>query len=160
MSHLDELSTCGWGGGKINGMAILVMHYAGVSCDMKAIKKISTKYKIPIIEDAAQCIESRYKNKYLGTIGDLGCISFHETKNLHSGVGGLLVVNNKKFVKKTHFIFDKGTDRYLVQQRKQKYYSWVTIGSSFLMSEFVASYLFPQILWQLTVCPKQYNIIY
>ena len=126
--------------------AIVVVHYQGYSIDyLDQLKIFCNKKKIYLVEDAAQCFGSYFKEKPIGTYGDFACFSFHETKNLNSGVGGMLVVNNKKFINQSYFVFDKGTDRYLVQKGKQKYYSWVTIGSSFLMSEFVASYLLPQI---------------
>ncbi len=127
--------------------ALVIVHYQGYSVDyLDKLQKFCKNKKIFFIEDAAQCFGSYYKNKPLGSFGDFACFSFHETKNLHSGVGGMLVVNNKNFLKKTQFIFDKGTDRHNVQYGKQKYYSWVTIGSSFLLSELVASYLLPQIV--------------
>ena len=127
--------------------AIIILHYQGYSVDyLDKLQNFCKKKKIYLIEDAAQAFGAYFKNKPLGSFGDFACFSFHETKNLHSGVGGMLVVNNKKFVKKSYFVFDKGTDRYLVQKGKQKYYSWVTMGSSFLLSELVASYLLPQII--------------
>ena len=126
--------------------AIVILHYQGYSVDyLYELQQYCKSKKIFLIEDAAQALGSYYKNKPLGTFGDFSCFSFHETKNLHSGVGGMLVVNNKKFYTKSHFVFDKGTNRHLVSLKKLKYYSWVDIGSSFLMSEFVASYLYPQI---------------
>jgi len=130
-----------------NTKAVVIIHYQGYSVDfLDKLKNFCSKKKIYLIEDAAQSFGSYFKNKPLGSFGDFACFSFHETKNLHSGVGGMLVVNNKKFLKKSYFVFDKGTDRHLVQTGKQKYYSWVTVGSSFLLSELVASYLYPQIL--------------
>ena len=143
MPSFDQIKKCV----NKNTKALVIVHYQGYSVDyLDELKKFCLKKKIYLIEDAAQCFGSYYKNKPLGSFGDFACFSFHETKNLQSGVGGMLVVNNKKFLKKSYFIFDKGTDRYLVQLGKQKYYSWVTIGSSFLLSEFVASYLLPQIV--------------
>ena len=142
MPSLDQIKKCV----NKNTKAVVIVHYQGYSVDyLHQLKKFCLKKKIYLIEDAAQGFGSYFKNKPLGSFGDFACFSFHETKNLHSGVGGMLVVNNNKFLKKSYFIFDKGTDRYLVQQGKKKYYSWVTIGSSFLLSEFVASYLLPQI---------------
>jgi dTDP-4-amino-4,6-dideoxygalactose transaminase len=126
--------------------AIVIVHYQGYSVEyLKELQQFCKKKKIILIEDAAQCFGSYFKNKPLGSFGDFACFSFHETKNLHSGLGGMLVVNNKKFIQKSFLVYDKGTDRYLVQKGLQKYYSWVEIGSSFLMSEFAASYLLPQI---------------
>ena len=127
--------------------AIVLIHYQGYSVDyLEELKNLCKRKKILFVEDAAQAFGSYYKNKPLGSFGDFACFSFHETKNIHSGTGGLLVVNNKKFLNKVNSIFDKGTNRYLMEKKKVKYYSWVNIGSSFLMNEFNASYLLPQII--------------
>ena len=129
-----------------NTKAIIILHYQGYSINyMEKLQKLCKKKKIFLIEDAAQAFGSFYKDKPLGTFGDFACFSFHETKNIHAGTGGLLVVNNKKFINQINFIFDKGTNRNLMISKKIKYYTWVTIGSAFLMSEFSASYLLPQI---------------
>ena len=126
--------------------AIVIVHYQGYSINyLNELKKFCKKKKIFLIEDAAQAFGSYLKKKPLGSFGDFACFSFHETKNIHSGSGGMLVVNNKKFLKKVKFIFDKGTNRFLMNSKKIKYYSWVTIGSAFLMTELTASYLKPQI---------------
>jgi dTDP-4-amino-4,6-dideoxygalactose transaminase len=125
---------------------IVILHYQGYSVDyLDKLQKLCKKKKIFLVEDAAQAFGSYYKNKALGSFGDFACFSFHETKNIHAGTGGLLVVNNKKFINKINCIFDKGTNRHLMQSKKVKYYTWVDIGSSFLMTEFNASYLLPQI---------------
>jgi len=130
-----------------NTKVIIILHYQGFSVDyLDNLKIFCKKRKIFLIEDAAQAFGSYFKNKPLGSFGDFSCFSFHETKNLNAGAGGMLVVNNKKFIEKSNFIFDKGTNRYLMTKKKIKYYSWVEIGSAFLMSEFVASYLMPQII--------------
>lgn len=127
--------------------AIVVVHYQGFSIDyLDKLKIYCKKNKIYLIEDAAQAFGSHFKNKPLGTFGDFGCFSFHNTKNIHAGIGGLISINNKKFVKKSNFVFDKGTDRSLVISNKRKYYSWVEIGSSFLLPELNASYLEPQFI--------------
>ena len=126
--------------------AIVLVHYQGFSVDyLDKLKGFCKKNKIFLIEDGAQAFGSYYKNKPLGTFGDFGCFSFHHTKNLHAGIGGLLVVNNNKFKKKSDFVFDKGTDRSLVISNKRKYYSWVEMGSCFILPELNASYLEPQI---------------
>lgn len=126
--------------------AIVLVHYQGYSINyLNELKKFCKKKNIYLIEDAAQAFGSYLKNKPLGSFGDFACFSFHETKNIHSGSGGMLVVNNKKFLKRVRFIFDKGTNRFLMNSKKIKYYSWVTIGSAFLMTELTASYLKPQI---------------
>ena len=126
--------------------AIVLVHYQGYSVDyLFELKKFCKKKNIFLIEDAAQAFGSYLLKKPLGSFGDFACFSFHETKNIHSGSGGMLVVNNKKFLKKVRFIFDKGTNRFLMNSKKIKYYSWVTLGSAFLMTELAASYLKPQI---------------
>jgi dTDP-4-amino-4,6-dideoxygalactose transaminase len=142
MPSLNNITSC------INKKtkAIVIVHYQGYSVDyLDVLKKICIRKKIFLIEDAAQAFGSYYKNKALGSFGDFACFSFHETKNLHSGAGGMLVVNNIKYLDQVKIIHDKGTNRYLMNQKKIKYYSWVDIGSAFLMTEFSASYLAPQI---------------
>ena len=98
------------------------------------------------MQDAAQSYHSFHKNgKPCGSVPPLAALSFHETKNIHSGAGGMLVVNNLKYLPRSNIIFDKGTDRYLVINKKQKYYSWIENGSSFLLTELSGSYLLPQL---------------
>lgn len=125
--------------------AIVIVHYQGFSIEyLDKLKIFCNRKKIFLIEDAAQAFGTYFKDKPLGTFGDFACFSFHNTKNIHAGIGGLIVINNRKFIKKSNFIFDKGTDRTLVISNKRKYYSWVEIGSSFLLPELNASYLLPQ----------------
>jgi dTDP-4-amino-4,6-dideoxygalactose transaminase len=125
--------------------AIVVVHYAGVSCDMDPIVAIARKYKLYIIEDAAQAILSSYKGRPLGSIGDLATISFHETKNIHCGEGGALIINNPKFIKRAKIIRDKGTNRDLFNQNMVKKYTWVDYGSSYGLSEICAAFLYGQL---------------
>ena len=125
--------------------AIVVVHYAGVSCDMDPIVSIAKKYKLYIIEDAAQAILSLYKGRPLGSIGDLATISFHETKNIHCGEGGALIINNSKFIKRAKIIRDKGTNRDLFNQNMVKKYTWVDYGSSYGLSEINAAFLYGQL---------------
>jgi dTDP-4-amino-4,6-dideoxygalactose transaminase len=125
--------------------AIVVVHYAGVSCDMDPIVAIAKKYKLYIIEDAAQAILSSYKGRPLGSIGDLATISFHETKNVHCGEGGALIINNPKFIKRAKIIRDKGTNRDLFNQNMVKKYTWVDYGSSYGLSEINAAFLYGQL---------------
>lgn len=125
--------------------AIVVVHYAGVGCEMDKIISIGRKYDIPIVEDAAQGVMSRYKGRALGTIGDLGCYSFHETKNYTMGEGGALVINNEKYVERAEIIREKGTNRSRFYRGEIDKYSWVDKGSSFLPSEFNVSYLYGQL---------------
>ena len=128
---------------------IVIIHMQGLPIDyLNDLKKYCSSKKIILIEDAAPALGSYVKNKPVGTYGDFACFSFHETKNYQSGIGGLLVVNNKKFKRKSDLVFDKGTDRtYVVSNPNyhKKYYSWVDIGSCFRLPELNASYLQPQI---------------
>lgn len=126
--------------------AIVVVHYAGVSCEMDYIMNIAHKYNIPVVEDAAQGVMSSYKGKALGTIGDFGCYSFHETKNYTMGEGGALVINNEKYINRAEIIREKGTNRTRFFRGEIDKYSWVDLGSSFLPSEFNVSYLYGQLL--------------
>ena len=126
--------------------AIVVVHYAGVPCEMDKIIKIGKKYNLFIIEDAAQAIFSKYKNKYCGTLGDIGCLSFHETKNITSCEGGAIILNKKKYLRKASIICNKGTDREYFNKSLRKYYSWRGLGSSYIPSEITCSILYSQLL--------------
>jgi dTDP-4-amino-4,6-dideoxygalactose transaminase len=125
--------------------AIVVVHYAGISCDMDPIVAIAKEHKLYIIEDAAQAILSSYKGRPLGSIGDLATISFHETKNVHCGEGGALIINNSKFIKRAKILRDKGTNRDLFNQNMVKKYTWVDYGSSYGLSEINAAFLYEQL---------------
>jgi dTDP-4-amino-4,6-dideoxygalactose transaminase len=125
--------------------AIVVVHYAGVSCNMDPIVAIAKKYKLYIIEDAAQAILSSYNGRPLGSIGDFATISFHETKNVHCGEGGALIINNPKFTKRAKIIRDKGSNRDLFNQNMVKKYTWVDYGSSYGLSEINAAFLYGQL---------------
>ena len=122
--------------------AIVITNYAGGSCDIDKVIKLKKKYNLYLIEDAAQSIFSKYKNKYLGTFGDLATMSFHQTKNIHCGEGGALFINNKKFIKRAPSIFKKGTNKEKFLKNKIKKYTWIDLGSSFEMSEIHAYILF------------------
>jgi len=124
--------------------AIVVVHYAGVSCEMDTIIAIAKKYNLFIIEDAAQGVMSRYKGKYLGTIADIGCYSFHETKNLHCGEGGAIVLNKEQFFDRAEIIREKGTNKTQFLRGLVDKYTWVDIGSSYLPSELNAAFLYSQ----------------
>ncbi len=126
--------------------AIVIVHYAGVPCNMDKIVKIGKKYNLFIIEDAAQAIFSRYKNKYCGTLGDIGCLSFHETKNITSCEGGAIILNKKNFDRKASIICNKGTDREYFNKSLKKYYSWRGLGSSYIPSEVTCSILYSQLI--------------
>ncbi|HEY3388162.1 MAG TPA: dTDP-4-amino-4,6-dideoxygalactose transaminase [Prolixibacteraceae bacterium] len=125
--------------------AIVPVHYAGVACDMDKIMAVANKYNILVIEDAAQAIKSFYKDRPLGSIGHLAAFSFHETKNINSGEGGLLAINDDRFIKRSEIIWEKGTNRAEFFRGEVNKYSWVDIGSSFLPSEIIAAYLWAQL---------------
>jgi dTDP-4-amino-4,6-dideoxygalactose transaminase len=129
--------------------AIVVMHYAGIANDMKKVKELAQKYNLYIIEDAAQAIDSYYiENNQripLGGIGHLATVSFHETKNIISGEGGMLIVNDTKFEKRAEILWEKGTNRSAFFRGEVDKYGWVDIGSSFLPSELVAAFLYAQL---------------
>lgn len=125
--------------------AIVVVHYAGVACDMDAIMEIANRHSLFVIEDAAQAIDSFYKGKALGSIGHLGTFSFHETKNIISGEGGMLAINDERFVSRAEIIWEKGTNRSSFFRGEVKKYSWVDIGSSYLPSEVIAAFLYAQL---------------
>jgi len=124
--------------------AIVPVHYAGVPCEMDVIMKIAQKYNLLVIEDAAQGILSSYKGKQLGSIGDIGCLSFHETKNIISGEGGSILLNNKKFIQRAEIIREKGTNRSDFMRGEVSKYTWVDIGSSYLPGELTAAFLWAQ----------------
>lgn len=124
---------------------ILPVHYAGIACDMDAIMTLATKYNLYVIEDAAQAIDSYYKGKPLGSIGHMAAFSFHETKNIISGEGGMLVINDEQFVQRAEIIREKGTNRSQFFRGEVDKYGWVDIGSSFLPSDIIAAFLFAQL---------------
>ena len=124
---------------------IVPVHYAGAACDMDKIMSIARKYNLFVIEDAAQAITSLYKGKVLGTIGDLGTYSFHDTKNITSGEGGLLLVNNIKFHQRAEIIREKGTNRGQFFRGETDKYEWKDVGSSYLPSELNAAMLLAQL---------------
>jgi dTDP-4-amino-4,6-dideoxygalactose transaminase len=126
--------------------AIVPVHYGGVACDMDEIMRIAKKHKIFVIEDAAQGIDSYYKGKPVGSIGHLATFSFHETKNIICGEGGLLVINDKRLTPRAEIIRDKGTNRSSFFRGEVNNYGWVDIGSSFLPSELVAAFLYAQLM--------------
>jgi len=126
--------------------AIVPVHYAGISCEMDTIMDIAQRHNLCVIEDAAQGVMSTYKGKALGTIGHLGCFSFHETKNYTSGgEGGLLIINDDKFKERAEIIREKGTNRSQFFRGMVDKYSWVDIGSSYLPSDIQAAYLWGQL---------------
>lgn len=125
--------------------AIVPVHYAGVACDMDRIMEIAEKHNLLVVEDAAQAIDSYYKGRPLGTIGHLSCFSFHETKNIISGEGGMLGINDERFIRRAEIIWEKGTNRAEFFRGEVNKYGWCDIGSSFLPSEVVAAFLWAQL---------------
>jgi len=125
--------------------AIVVVHYAGVSCNMDAILEIANRHNLFVIEDAAQAIKSKYKDKFLGSMGHFAALSFHETKNIISGEGGALLINDARFFERAEIIREKGTNRNKFFRGEIDKYTWVDIGSSFLLSEINAAYLWAQL---------------
>lgn len=125
--------------------AICCVHYAGVACEMDKILDIAHRHNLYVVEDAAQALGSFYKGKPLGTIGDMGCFSFHETKNVISGEGGAIIINNEKFIERAEIIREKGTNRSKFFRGQVDKYTWVDIGSSYLPSDMIAAFLYSQL---------------
>lgn len=124
---------------------ILPVHYAGVGCAMDHIMDIAARRGLFVVEDAAQALLSRYRERFLGTIGHLGCLSFHETKNIISGEGGALLINNSRLIERAQIIWEKGTNRNAFFRGNVDKYTWVDIGSSFLPGELVSAFLYAQL---------------
>ena len=129
---------------------IIIVHYGGFPCDMDKILKLKKKYNLFLIEDAAHAFLAKYKKKYIGTFGEIGMYSFHETKNFISGQGGALLINDNKYINRAKIILDKGTDRSFYYNKK-KYYSWKGFGSEYRAPELSAALLFSQF--------KEYKVI-
>ena len=125
--------------------AIVVVHYAGVACDMDHIMALADRHGFRVVEDAAQSIDSFYNGKALGSIGHLATFSFHETKNIHSGEGGMLVVNDPKLAERAEVLWEKGTNRAAFSRQEVDHYTWLDLGSSFLPSEITAAFLYAQL---------------
>lgn len=124
---------------------ICPVHYAGVACEMDVIMDIAKRHNIKVVEDAAQGVMSTYKGKALGTIGDFGCYSFHETKNYSMGEGGAIVINNEKYIEKAEILREKGTNRSQFFRGQVAKYNWVDFGDSYLQSDLNAAYLWAQL---------------
>lgn len=125
--------------------AIVVVHYAGISCEMDSIMEIANQYNLYVIEDAAQGVMSTYKGKALGTIGHIGCYSFHETKNYTCGEGGAILINGPTMIERAEIIREKGTDRSKFFRGQVDKYTWVDIGSSYLLNDISAAFLYAQL---------------
>ena len=138
--------------------AILPVHYAGVGCEMDAIMAIAEKHGLLVLEDAAQCILSYYKGKHLGSIGQMGVLSFHETKNIHCGEGGALLINDPAFVERAEIVMEKGTDRSKFFRGEIDKYTWVDVGSSYLVNEITAAFLWAQLEEAESIIAKRLEI--
>jgi dTDP-4-amino-4,6-dideoxygalactose transaminase len=138
--------------------AIVPVHYAGVGCEMDVIMDIARRHDLLVIEDAAQGIMSHYKGRPLGSIGHLGALSFHETKNLISGEGGALLINDEKYAERAEIIWEKGTNRSQFFRGQVDKYTWVDIGSSFLPSDILAGFLWAQLESAASITQQRLNI--
>lgn len=138
--------------------AIVPVHYAGVACEMDVIMDIARRHNLIVIEDAAQGIMSTYKGRPLGTIGDMGCLSFHETKNIIAGEGGALLLNNAKLVQRAEIIREKGTNRSQFFRGQVDKYTWTDIGSSYLPGEVIAAFLWAQLEEAHSITKKRLDI--
>ncbi len=138
--------------------AIVPVHYAGVGCNMDAILEVASKHNLLVIEDAAQAIDSYYNNKPLGSLGHFAALSFHETKNIQCGEGGMLVVNDKQFAKRAEIIWEKGTNRAEFFRGEASKYGWVDVGSSFLPSDMIAAFLLAQLENLQSIQERRLNI--
>ena len=147
--------------------AIYVIHYAGNSCEIEKISRLAKKNKIYLVEDSAHAFLAKSKNKFLGTIGDIGVFSFHETKNLVAGQGGCISINNTLLLKRANSILDKGTDRKkfiknfknkIIKSDNKKFYSWVDIGSEYRASELASALLYSQILKAKKIQKRRKNL--
>ncbi len=125
--------------------AIIAVHYAGVACEMDTIMDIAKRYNLKVVEDAAQGVMSSYKGRALGTIGDFGCYSFHETKNYSMGEGGAIIINNPNYIEKAEILREKGTNRAKFFRGQVDKYTWVDFGDSYLPSDLNAAYLYAQL---------------
>lgn len=125
--------------------AIVPVHYAGIACEMDTIMQIADRYDLLVVEDACLGVMSKYRGKALGTIGHFGCYSFHETKNFNCGEGGAIVLNDKRFIDRAEIIREKGTDRSKFFRGEIDKYSWVDLGSSYLLSDLNAAFLYAQL---------------
>jgi dTDP-4-amino-4,6-dideoxygalactose transaminase len=138
--------------------AIVVVHYGGVACQMDEILEIAKQFGVPVIEDAAQAIDGFYKEKALGSMGTFGTFSFHETKNITSGEGGMITVNEEQFFEQAEIVLEKGTNRMAFHRGEVNKYNWVSPGSSYLPSELNAALLFGQINRLNEIQQKRVNI--
>ena len=139
--------------------AIILVHYAGLTEHIEKVVELCKKHNIFLIEDAAQSIDSYYKNQHLGTFGDLGCFSFHDTKNIQCGEGGAILINNNSLIEKVDFILEKGTNRKAFLAGQLDTYTWQSLGSSYGLSEINAAFLYAQ-LQEIKIVTKKRRAIY
>lgn len=140
--------------------AVVPVHYAGIPCAIDEVLDIAEKKKLLVIEDAAQAYLSRYKGRSLGTLGHLGCLSFHETKNIISGEGGALLINDERLMSRAEIIWEKGTDRSQFLRGEVDKYSWQDIGSSYLPSELVSAFLYAQLEKAASIISKRSQVFF
>jgi len=138
-----------------NTRAVIIMHYAGVACDLNKISAITAKYEIPLIEDAAHCIHAYHEEKHLGTIGDFGAISFHKTKNIHCIQGGALMIKSREHYQRALILRDMGTNKKAFVDGTVNSYTWVDVGNSFSINPLSASFLNPQLERAIIVVEKR-----
>lgn len=138
--------------------AIMVIHYAGVACEMDSVRSIAKKHHLLVFEDAAHAFLAKYKNEYLGTVSDMAAFSFHETKNIISGEGGTIFLNNSEFIERAKIIREKGTNRSKFFLGLVDKYTWVDIGSSYLPGEIIASFLFAQLEKATSITKKRISL--
>lgn len=131
--------------------AIVLVHYAGMPCDMEAFQEIARNHGVALVEDAAQAVDARWRDQYLGTIGDIGCFSFHSTKNITCGEGGAFLTNNDKIAERADVIREKGTNRHAFLRGEIDRYSWVDSGSSYVLSDLLAALLRTQLANRSTI---------
>jgi dTDP-4-amino-4,6-dideoxygalactose transaminase len=139
--------------------AIVPVHYAGVPCQMDVIMEIAQRKELLVIEDAAQALLSRYQGRYIGTIGQMACLSFHETKNIISGEGGALIINDPAMIERAEIIREKGTNRSQFLRGQVDKYTWVDVSSSYLPSDIIAAFLYAQMENADQIIAKR-NLIY
>src|SRR6185369_5067067 len=138
--------------------AIVVVHYAGVACEMETILQVAQRYGIPVIEDNAHGLFGKYRGRYLGSFGELATLSFHETKNFICGEGGALLINDPKHIERAEIIREKGTNRSRFFRGQVDKYVWMDIGSSYLPSEILAAYLYAQLEARETIQSKRKRV--
>jgi len=137
---------------------IVPVHYGGVSCEMDRIMDIARRYNLLVVEDAAQGVNAFYKGRALGSIGHLGCYSFHETKNYICGEGGALCINDERFIERAEILRDKGTNRQKFFRGEVDKYTWVDIGSSYVMAEILAAFLYGQLEQMDAIAARRFEI--